>query len=124
MPTLHTHLVSMGVPPLLDDKIPLEKKEQIRIRSMIAKRLSTFPIESIVRGYLTGSAWSSYKKDRTVHGIKLREGLKESQKLDEPLWTPSTKAEQGASDENISSEAGKSPFCVGNLLEVTNYQFC
>lgn len=74
---------------------------------MIVQRLKVFPIESIVRGYITGSAWASYKKDGTMHGITLPEGLQESQKFDKPLWTPSTKAEQGAKDENISPEEGK-----------------
>ena len=56
-----------------------------------------------------GSAWAEYKKTRTVHGIPLPEGLQESQKLPTPLFTPSTKAEQGAHDENISPEQGDIP---------------
>ena len=62
------------------------------------------PIECIVRGYITGSGWASYQKNGTVCGIKLPEGLQESQKLPEPIYTPSTKAEIGDHDENISYE--------------------
>jgi phosphoribosylaminoimidazole-succinocarboxamide synthase len=62
------------------------------------------PVECIVRGYITGSGWESYKKNGTVCGIKLPEGLKESDKLPEPIYTPSTKAEIGDHDENISYE--------------------
>ena len=74
---------------------------------MVVKRLKVFPIESIVRGYITGSAWNSYQNDGTVCGIKLPAGLKESEKLERPLWTPSTKADLGSKDENISPEEGK-----------------
>lgn len=71
---------------------------------MIVRRLKIFPLESIVRGYITGSAWSEYKKTGTVHGISMPAGLQESEKLEKPLWTPSTKAEVGDKDENISPE--------------------
>lgn len=73
-------------------------------RSMMCKKLNMLPIECIVRGYITGSGWSSYQKTGEVCGIKLEEGLKESQKLSEPIYTPSTKAEIGDHDENISFE--------------------
>jgi phosphoribosylaminoimidazole-succinocarboxamide synthase len=72
--------------------------------SMMCKKLEMLPLECIVRGYITGSGWASYKKDGTVCGIKLPEGLVESQKLPEPIYTPSTKAEIGDHDENISYE--------------------
>ncbi len=72
--------------------------------SMMVKKLTMLPVECIVRGYITGSGWASYKKDGTVCGIKLPEGLKESEKLPEPIYTPSTKAEIGDHDENISFE--------------------
>lgn len=71
---------------------------------MQVKRFTIVPLESIVRGYITGSAWAEYKKHGTVHGMPMPEGLKESQKLEKPIWTPSTKAEQGEHDENISRE--------------------
>ena len=72
--------------------------------SMMCKKLNMLPIECIVRGYITGSGWESYKKNGTVCGISLPEGLKESEKLPEPIYTPSTKAELGDHDENISFE--------------------
>jgi phosphoribosylaminoimidazole-succinocarboxamide synthase len=72
--------------------------------SMMCRKLTMLPIECIVRGYITGSGWASYKENGTVCGIKLPEGLKESEKLKEPIYTPSTKAEIGDHDENISFE--------------------
>lgn len=71
---------------------------------MLVRKLKVFPIEAIVRGYITGSAWSSYKKTGAVNGKKMPEGLQESQELPEPIYTPSTKAELGQHDENISTE--------------------
>lgn len=72
-------------------------------RSMLVKKLKMLPIECIVRGYITGSGWSNYKQTGTVCGIKLPDGLQESQKLPEPIFTPTTKAAEGH-DENISFE--------------------
>lgn len=72
--------------------------------SMMCRKLKMLPIECIVRGYITGSGWESYKKNGTVCGITLPEGLVESDKLPEPIYTPSTKAEIGDHDENISFE--------------------
>lgn len=74
---------------------------------MLVRRLKIFPIESIVRGYITGSGWAEYKRTGTVHGIEMPTGLEESQKLEKPLWTPSTKAELGDKDENISPEQAR-----------------
>ena len=73
-------------------------------KTMMCKKLNMIPVECIVRGYITGSGWESYKENGTVCGIKLPEGLKESDKLPEPIFTPSTKAEIGDHDENISFE--------------------
>lgn len=73
-------------------------------KAMECKKLTMLPVECIVRGYITGSGWASYKKDGTVCGIRLPEGLQESEKLPEPIYTPSTKAEIGDHDENISFE--------------------
>ena len=72
--------------------------------SMLCKKLRMIPVECIVRGYITGSGWASYKENGTVCGIKLPEGLKECDKLPEPIYTPSTKAEIGDHDENIDFE--------------------
>ncbi len=72
---------------------------------MQVRRLHIFPLEAIVRGYLTGSAWSEYTRSGTVHGISLPPGLQESQAFPSgPLYTPSTKAAPGEHDENISPE--------------------
>ena len=72
--------------------------------SMLCKKLTMIPVECIVRGYITGSGWNSYKENGTVCGIRLPEGLKECDKLPEPIYTPSTKAEIGDHDENIDFE--------------------
>ena len=71
---------------------------------MLCRKLRILPVECIVRGYITGSGWQSYQKNGTVCGIKLPSDLKESDKLPEPIYTPSTKAELGDHDENISYE--------------------
>lgn len=73
-------------------------------RSMIVRKAKVMPVECIVRGYLVGSGWKDYQKTGTVSGIKLRPGYQQASKLDEPLFTPSTKAEIGAHDEAISFE--------------------
>ena len=73
-------------------------------RATLCKKLEMIPIECIVRGYITGSGWENYKKDGTICGMKLPEGLLECAKLPEPLYTPSTKAEIGDHDENINFE--------------------
>lgn len=83
-----------------------QHENTLKGRSMLVKKADVFPVECIVRGYLSGSAWRSYKKDGTVCGIKLPEGMKESEKFDQPLFTPSTKAESGH-DVNISFEKMK-----------------
>jgi len=71
---------------------------------MLIKKAKVVPIECIVRGYITGSGWKDYKRTGEISGIKLSEGLQESEKFPEPLFTPSTKAEIGEHDENISAE--------------------
>ncbi len=82
-------------------------------RSMMCRKLRMLPIECIVRGYITGSGWESYQRSGVVCGIKLPDGLKESEKLPQPIYTPSTKAELGEHDENISYE--KSIDVIENL---------
>ena len=74
-------------------------------RTMVCDRADMLPVECIVRGYITGSAWKEYRRDGTMHGQVLPEGLLESEQLPEPVFTPSTKAEVGDHDENISFEA-------------------
>ncbi len=80
------------------------QKPEFEGRSMLVKKLKVLPVECIVRGYITGSGWKSYKENGTVCGITLPDGLQESQKLPEAIFTPSTKAEIGDHDENISFE--------------------
>ena len=81
------------------------QQEQFIGNSMKCQKLTMIPMECIVRGYITGSGWESYQKNGTVCGIKLPAGLKESEKLPEPIFTPSTKAELGDHDENASKKA-------------------
>lgn len=78
--------------------------EQLAGRSMLVKKVKVLPIECVIRGYLAGSGWKEYQKSGTVCGQKLPAGLKQCDKLPEPIFTPSTKAEQGMHDENISFE--------------------
>jgi phosphoribosylaminoimidazole-succinocarboxamide synthase len=98
-----THLLEVGVPP--DDEL---KSAGIGPawalgRSMVVRKADMLPIECIVRGYLSGSAWAEYKRSGTMHGQALPAGLRQSEKLPEPVFTPSTKATSGH-DENISFE--------------------
>jgi phosphoribosylaminoimidazole-succinocarboxamide synthase len=74
---------------------------------MQVRRYRILPLESIVRGYITGSAWKEYQSQGTVHGIPMSKRLRESERLEKPTWTPSTKAEQGEHDENISPERAR-----------------
>ncbi len=79
--------------------------EEFAKNSMKCRKLTMLPVECIVRGYITGSGWASYQNDGTVGGIRMPEGLKESEKLPEPIFTPSTKAEVGVHDENVNYES-------------------
>ncbi len=78
--------------------------EQLQGRSMLVKKAKTLPIECVVRGYISGSGWKSYKETQSVCGIPLASGLRESEKLPEPIFTPSTKEEVGVHDINIDFE--------------------
>ncbi|MBR5375967.1 MAG: phosphoribosylaminoimidazolesuccinocarboxamide synthase, partial [Lachnospiraceae bacterium] len=89
------HMISTDV----NDMPEFFRTDAFRGRSMLCKKLTMLPIECIVRGYITGSGWASYQKTGQVCGIKLPEGLKESDRLPEPIYTPSTKAELGEHDE-------------------------
>ena len=97
---LKNHMITTDV-----NKMPeFFRQDKFNGNSMMVKKLEMLPVECIVRGYITGSGWASYKENGTVCGIKLPEGLRESDKLPEPIYTPSTKAEIGDHDENISFE--------------------
>ncbi|MDX9834391.1 MAG: phosphoribosylaminoimidazolesuccinocarboxamide synthase [Desulfobulbus sp.] len=94
------HLISANI-----DEFPEvchEYRDQLAGRSMLVRRTRVVPVECIVRGYLSGSFWSAYQKDTTVCGFALPADMRESDKFPEPLFTPSTKAQQGLHDENIS----------------------
>ena len=96
------HLITADV-----EKYPIECKEyteDLRDRSMLVKKAKVVPIECIVRGYISGSGWNDYSKTGAISGITLPKGLLESEKFSEPIFTPSTKAEIGQHDENISAE--------------------
>ena len=95
------HLITTNVSEYPDEC--KEYSEVLEGRSMLVKKAKVVPIECIVRGYISGSGWKDYKKTGEISGISLSEGLKESEKFPEPIFTPSTKAEIGEHDENISA---------------------
>ncbi|VBB73259.1 Putative phosphoribosylaminoimidazole-succinocarboxamide synthase [Podospora comata] len=100
IPDLKTHFITLDPPANLGDA----DKELVRGRSMQVRKLKVFPVEAIVRGYITGSAWNEYKKSGTVHGLAVPAGLQQCSPFPEPIYTPSTKAELGKHDENITPE--------------------
>ncbi len=102
---IKNHIISTDV-----DDFPEEAKEyrkELEGRTMLVKKAGVIPIECIVRGYISGSGWKDYKRTGAICGIELPLGLVESEKLPEPIFTPSTKAEIGDHDENIDEEKGK-----------------
>lgn len=99
---IENHLISTNIDEFPEECAPY--KEDLRGRSMLVKKAELIPLECIVRGYITGSGLKDYQKTGMICGIKLPEGLVESEQLPEPIFTPSTKAEIGDHDENISSE--------------------
>ena len=102
---IENHIIETDV-----ERYPDEVKkyaDELKDRSMLVKKSNLIPLECIVRGYISGSGWKDYQKTGEICGIKLPEGLKESDKLPEPIFTPSTKAEIGEHDENITEEKGK-----------------
>lgn len=94
------HLISTDV----DDypKVFWNHRDILQERSMLVKKARPLPVECIVRGYISGSGWKEYQRSNSICGIKLPSGLVESSKLERPIFTPSTKAEEGKHDENIS----------------------
>jgi len=101
---IRNHMVTVDVDEIAAKYKVLEPhKEELRGRSMLVKKAEPIMVECIVRGYISGSGWKDYQKDGSVCGIKLPEGLKQSEKLPEPIFTPSTKADSGH-DINVSEE--------------------
>ncbi|KAI1750517.1 SAICAR synthase-like protein [Xylaria castorea] len=106
VPGLKHHLLSLSIPPTLD--ISLEDRQQLRGRSMIVNKYRVFPVEAIVRGYITGSSWAEYKQKGTVHGLPQPSGLQQCQAFPGgPIYTPSTKAPMGEKDENITPDQAR-----------------
>lgn len=97
------HLISTNVDEFPDELRPYA--DQLRGRSMLVRRANMYPVECVARGYLAGSGWKEYVAARTVCGIALPEGLKDGSQLPAPIFTPATKSQDGAHDENISFEA-------------------
>lgn len=93
------HLSNLSLEQVVPD---LTQREAIGDRATIARRLKPLPIEAVVRGYIIGSGWKDYQANGAVCGISLPAGLEQAQKLDQPIFTPATKAEMGDHDENIS----------------------
>lgn len=92
------HLLDTTPESLVSD----DDLDQVESRSMVVRRLTPLPVEAIVRGYVAGSGWKDYQKTQAICGIALPAGLREADKLAEPIFTPSTKAAIGSHDENIS----------------------
>jgi phosphoribosylaminoimidazole-succinocarboxamide synthase len=99
------HLISIDVP------------EDVRSRALIVRKLEIFPVECVVRGYLSGSGWREYREGGSVCGIELPPGLRESDRLPEPIFTPATKAEVGEHDENVDFERAAEIVGDRRLLE-------
>ncbi|GAN33648.1 MAG: phosphoribosylaminoimidazolesuccinocarboxamide synthase [Candidatus Brocadia sp. AMX2] len=96
---IENHLITTQIEKMNNDVIA-RQKDILQGRSMLVKKVAVIPVECIIRGYLAGSGWKEYQKTQSICGIKLPAGLKESDKLPEPIFTPSTKATTGH-DENI-----------------------
>ena len=95
------HIADLALSDVLPDPV---ERNQVEGRAMVVKKLNALPIEAVVRGYLIGSGWKDYQETGAVCGIELVEGLRLADRLPEPIYTPATKAEVGAHDENISYE--------------------
>lgn len=109
---VRNHLIDIPEGKTIFDFLPKELsetkyKEQLEGRSLLVQKHKLIPLEAIVRGYITGSAWKEYQQTGSVHSIPQPKGLQESQEFPEPIFTPSTKAEQGEHDENISPEQAR-----------------
>jgi phosphoribosylaminoimidazole-succinocarboxamide synthase len=102
------HIVPNQLTGVDPESVVLEnERPQVRGRSVVVKKLKPLPIEAVVRGYLIGSGWKDYQKSGKVCGIELAKGLRQAEKLPQPIFTPATKAAEGH-DENISFEQAES----------------
>lgn len=100
------HVISTDVPA------------EVRGRAIICKPLTIFPVECVARGYLTGSGWGEYQKTQSVCGIPLSKGLLDGSELQEPIFTPATKAEVGEHDENISFDKAGAIIGIDEIVEL------
>lgn len=131
---IRNHLIPIPQDKTIFDFLPKELsqekyKSQIEGRSLLVHKFKLIPLEAIVRGFITGSAWKEYTREGKVHSLKQPQGLQESQEFPSPIFTPSTKAEQGEHDENISPEqaeklVGKDVADRVAQLAVTLYDKC
>ncbi|GAG95600.1 unnamed protein product, partial [marine sediment metagenome] len=104
---IKNHVITTDIDSIVSRDERLKKyKSQLDGRSMLVKKTLPIPIECVVRGYLSGSGWKEYKKTHSISGISLPEGLLESEKLPQPIFTPATKAVSGH-DENITADKAK-----------------
>lgn len=118
-PIVENHLVASDV-----DEFPEECKpyaDILRDRSMLVKKATPLSIECVIRGYISGSGWKSYQKDGTVCGINLPDGMLESEKLQNPIFTPSTKEEVGLHDINIDFDEAVKRIGKETAEKVRNY---
>jgi phosphoribosylaminoimidazole-succinocarboxamide synthase len=116
-----SHLLEVGVPTGVDVEVAGLAPSFAEGRTMLVRRAQMLPMECIVRGYLSGSAWAEYKRSGTMHGSPLPEGMLQSQPLPEPVFTPSTKATAGH-DENISFD--QAAVLVGDKLASAAREIC
>jgi phosphoribosylaminoimidazole-succinocarboxamide synthase len=109
------------------DELPFELPRELLGRSTIVRKAKRVDVECIVRGYLAGSAWEEYRQYGTVNGVRMEKGLQESQQLPEPMFTPTTKAEQGHDEpmtlSDLIQEVGPEPAQVLKLRSLALYEF-
>ncbi|NOX64292.1 MAG: phosphoribosylaminoimidazolesuccinocarboxamide synthase [Chlorobi bacterium] len=122
---IDNHLISTNVNEY--PEVCHKYKDELEGRSMLVKKAELIPLECIVRGYISGSGWKEYQQKGSICGIELPSGLVESEKLPEPIFTPSTKAEIGDHDENISEEkaveiVGKETFDFLKKVTISIYK--
>ena len=109
------HLADISLQDVLPDRA---EYDQVSGRAIVVRKMKALPVEAITRGYLTGSGWKDYQQSGAICGIELPPGLKMAEQLPEPIYTPSTKAEVGDHDENISFEQSASRLGQGLALQV------
>ncbi|VAX23068.1 Phosphoribosylaminoimidazole-succinocarboxamide synthase [hydrothermal vent metagenome] len=122
---IDNHLISTNVNEY--PEVCHKYKDELEGRSMLVKKAELIPLECIVRGYISGSGWKEYQQKGSICGIELPSGLEESERLSEPIFTPSTKAEIGDHDENISEEkaveiVGKETFDFLKKVTISIYK--